>query len=97
MTLVAMKVEEGCDGVRLTPASVRKVTELVDAKIEDGLTLNEMAESAGLSTGYFSQVFRKSMGETPHQFLLRPNVCGTDDTPTFATTEIAQWLNYSVS
>jgi len=74
MTLVAMKVEEGCDGVRLTPASVRKVTELVDAKIEDGLTLNEMAESAGLSTGYFSQVFRKSTGETPHQFLLRHRI-----------------------
>jgi serine phosphatase RsbU (regulator of sigma subunit)/DNA-binding GntR family transcriptional regulator/AraC-like DNA-binding protein len=74
MTLVVMKVEEGCDGVRLTPASVRKVTELVDAKIEDGLTLEEMAESAGLSTGYFSQVFRRSTGETPHQFLLRHRV-----------------------
>jgi len=74
MTLVVMKVEEGCDGVRLTPASVRKVTELVDAKIEDSLTLEEMAESAGLSAGYFSQVFRKSTGETPHQFLLRHRV-----------------------
>jgi len=74
MTLVVMKVEEGCDGVGLTPASVRRVTELVHAKVEDGLTLNEMAESAGLSTGYFSEVFRKSTGETPHQFLLRHRV-----------------------
>ena len=74
MTLVVMKVEEGCDGVGLTPASVRRVTELVHAKIEDGLTLHEMAESAGLSTGYFSQVFHKSTGETPHQFLLRHKV-----------------------
>jgi serine phosphatase RsbU (regulator of sigma subunit)/AraC-like DNA-binding protein len=74
MTLVVMKVEDGCDGVRLTPARVRKVAELVDAKIEDGLTLNEMAESAGLSTGYFSQVFRKSTGETPHQFVLRHRI-----------------------
>jgi serine phosphatase RsbU (regulator of sigma subunit)/DNA-binding GntR family transcriptional regulator/AraC-like DNA-binding protein len=74
MTLVVMKVEEGCDGVRLTPASVRKVTELVHTKIEDSLTLEEMAESAGLSAGYFSQVFRKSTGETPHQFLVRHRV-----------------------
>jgi AraC-like DNA-binding protein len=71
MTLVVMKVEEGCDGVGLTPASVRRVTELVNAKIEESLTLNEMAESAGLSTSYFSQMFRKSTGETPHRFLLR--------------------------
>jgi AraC-like DNA-binding protein len=74
MTLVVMKVEEGCDGVGLTPASVRRVTELVHAKIEDDLTLNEMAESAGLSAGYFSQMFRKSTGETPHQFLLRHRI-----------------------
>ena len=74
MTLVVIKVEEGCDGVGLTPASVRRVTELVHAKIEDRLTLDEMAESAGLSTGYFSQMFHKSTGETPHQFLLRHKV-----------------------
>src|SRR5262249_50688374 len=35
MTLVVMKVEEGCEGVGLTPASVRRVTELVHEKIED--------------------------------------------------------------
>ena len=63
MTLVVMKVEEGCDGVGLTPAGVRRVTELVHAKIEDDLSLDEMAESAGLSTGYFSQMFRKSTGD----------------------------------
>jgi len=71
MTLVVMKVEEGCEGVGLTPASVRRVAELVREKIEGELSLDEMAESAGFSTGYFSQMFRKSTGETPHQFLLR--------------------------
>lgn len=74
MTLVVIKAEEGCEGVGLTPASVRRVTELVHAKIEDSLTLSEMAESAGLSTGYFSQMFRKSTGETPHHFLLRHRI-----------------------
>jgi AraC family transcriptional regulator len=74
MTLVIMKVEEGCEGVGLTPASVRRVTELVHEKIEDELSLDEMAESAGLSTGYFSQMFRKSTGETPHRFLLRHRI-----------------------
>ena len=74
MTLVVMKVEEGCEGVGLSPACVRRVTELVHAKIEDDLRLDEMAESAGLSTAYFSQMFRKSTGETPHQFVLRHRI-----------------------
>ena len=74
MTLVIMKVEDGCDGVGLTPTSLRRVTEQVHARIEDGLTLDEMAESAGLSTAHFSHMFRKSTGETPHQFVLRLRV-----------------------
>jgi hypothetical protein len=52
MTLVVMKVEEGCEGVALTPASVRRVTELVHEKIEDELSLDEMAQSAGLNVRF---------------------------------------------
>src|SRR5258706_4867654 len=40
----------------LGPARLRRVTELVHAKIGDELSLDEMAESAGLSTAYFSQM-----------------------------------------
>jgi DNA-binding GntR family transcriptional regulator/AraC-like DNA-binding protein len=58
----------------LGPARLRRVTELVHAKIEDELTLHEMAESAGLSTTHFSRMFRKSTGESPHQFVLRLRV-----------------------
>jgi AraC family transcriptional regulator len=42
--------------------------------MEDNLTLCEMAQSVGLSTAHFSRMFRKSTGETPHQFLLRQRV-----------------------
>jgi AraC-like DNA-binding protein/DNA-binding GntR family transcriptional regulator len=58
----------------LGPARLRRVTELVHAKIEDELSLDEMAESAGLSPAHFSQMFRRSTGETPHQFVLRHRV-----------------------
>jgi AraC family transcriptional regulator len=58
----------------LSPTRLRRVTELVHARIEDDLTLNEMAESAGLSTAHFCQMFRKSTGESPHQFVLRQKV-----------------------
>lgn len=58
----------------LGPARLRRVTELVRAKIEGELTLQEMAECAGLSTAHFSEMFRKSTGETPHQFVSRNRI-----------------------
>src|SRR5215469_16612017 len=58
----------------LGPARLRLVKELVHAKMEDELTLGEMAQSAALSPAHFSRMFRKSTGETPHEFVLRQRV-----------------------
>ena len=33
-----------------------------------------MSQSVGLSTAHFSQMFRQSTGESPHQFVLRHRV-----------------------
>jgi AraC family transcriptional regulator len=46
----------------------------VQAKIEEELTLIEMAQSVELSPAHFSRMFRKSTGETPHQFVLRNRI-----------------------
>jgi AraC family transcriptional regulator len=58
----------------LGPARLRTIRELVHAKIEDELTLVEMAQSVELSPAHFSRMFRKSTGETPHQFVLRNRI-----------------------
>jgi AraC family transcriptional regulator len=58
----------------LGPARLRNIKELVDAKIEDELTLIEMAQSVELSPAHFSRMFRDSTGETPHQFVLRNRI-----------------------
>src|SRR5436853_1895507 len=58
----------------LGSARLRRIKELVHAKIEDDLGLDEMAQSVGLSTAHFARMFRKSTGETPHQFVLRQRV-----------------------
>ncbi len=55
----------------LGSARLRRIRELVDAKIEGELNLDEMAQSVGLSTAHFARMFRQSTGETPHQFVLR--------------------------
>ncbi len=58
----------------LAPARLRRVSELVLAKLEDELTLDEMAESAGLSPAHFSTMFRQSTGLSPHQFVVRERI-----------------------
>jgi len=58
----------------LGPARLRTVKELVHAKMEEELTLIEMAQSVELSAAHFSRMFRKSTGETPHDFVLRQRV-----------------------
>jgi AraC family transcriptional regulator len=58
----------------LGPARLRKVREFVHANIEEELSLKEMARSVGLSTAHFSQMSRKSTGESPHQFVLRQRI-----------------------
>jgi AraC family transcriptional regulator len=58
----------------LSPARLRTIKDLVHAKMENDLTLIEMAQSVSLSPAHFSRMFRKSTGETPHQFVLRNRV-----------------------
>jgi AraC family transcriptional regulator len=58
----------------LSPARLRRVTDLVRAKIDNDLTLEDLAQSADLSVAHFSQMFRRSTGESPHQFVLRRRV-----------------------
>jgi len=55
----------------LGSARLRRIKELVHAKMEVDLSLDEMAQSVGLSTAHFARMFRKSTGATPHQFVLR--------------------------
>jgi len=58
----------------LGPARLRKIRQFVHANIEEEFSLKEMAHSVGLSPAYFSQMFRKSTGESPHQFVLRQRI-----------------------
>jgi len=58
----------------LTPARLRKVVELVHAQMDGDLSLAELADAAGLSMTHFSQMFRQSTGQSPHQFVLQRRI-----------------------
>ena len=72
----------------LAPARLRKVTEFVQAKIDEDVTLEQMANSVSLSVAHFSQMFRKSTGQSPHQFVLRSRVERAKDMLRTADTRV---------
>jgi DNA-binding GntR family transcriptional regulator/AraC-like DNA-binding protein len=55
-------------------ARLRRVIELVNEKIEEDLSIEEMADCAGLSAAHFSRMFHASTQESPHQFVLRTRI-----------------------
>jgi AraC family transcriptional regulator len=58
----------------LTPTQLSRVKELIYGRIDREVSLQEMANTAGLSTSYFNQMFRKSTGQAAHQFVLNARV-----------------------
>jgi AraC family transcriptional regulator len=58
----------------LTPAQLSRVKHLIYGRIDEEVSLQEMASAAGLSTNYFNQMFRRSTGQAAHQFVLNARV-----------------------
>jgi AraC-like DNA-binding protein len=54
----------------LTPWQVRCATELMIERLGEDLSLSAAAHACGLSPGYFSRAFKRSMGTPPHRWLL---------------------------
>ena len=51
------------------PAPIRRARRLVDASYMQDLTLDQLADVAGLSRFYFLRAFRREVGVTPHAYL----------------------------
>jgi len=56
------------------PSKFSRVVDYVDAAMEGDLTLDAMAEVAGMNPFYFARAFRNRFGETPHRFVLRRRI-----------------------
>lgn len=53
---------------------LRRVLELVGDNLSREISLDEMAHAAGMSLFHFSREFRKSVGTSPHQYLMKQRV-----------------------
>lgn len=58
----------------LAPFVRRRVAELIEARLDEALTLERLAGEAGLSTFHFAKMFRVSFGMPPHRYLAERRV-----------------------
>jgi AraC family transcriptional regulator len=54
----------------MSPSTLRRCIEFMDARLDGALRLSELASEAGLSASHFVRSFRHSTGKTPYQYLL---------------------------
>ena len=59
----------GLPGYRL-----RRVTEFIEHNLADEVSLEQLAAVAGMSAHYFAELFKRSTGSAPHQFVLRRRI-----------------------
>lgn len=58
----------------LAPVRLRRVVSFVHEHLSHDLSLQQLADIAGLSTAYFSRLFQQSTGLSPHRYVLQARV-----------------------
>jgi AraC family transcriptional regulator len=66
----AMRLPQGRSRGGLTPAQQRRAKELLDARLDGGVALAELAATCQLSVRHFARAFRESTGQSPHRWLV---------------------------
>jgi AraC-like DNA-binding protein len=71
LQLLARSIRRELSGSRATqiPEHLSRVCRLIEARIIEPLTLNELANAANLSVSRFSQLFREHLGQSPMRYL----------------------------
>lgn len=58
----------------LSGYKLRRVQEFINENLENDLSLNELAAVADLSQFHFARAFRKTVGQTPQQYLMQRRI-----------------------
>jgi AraC family transcriptional regulator len=58
----------------LAPWQERRAKEILRANLKGSVALKEVARECGLSVGYFSHAFRRTLGVAPHKWLIEQRV-----------------------
>ncbi|MGX7707510.1 helix-turn-helix domain-containing protein [Methylobacterium sp. Gmos1] len=63
----------------LSPAVRRRIAELIEARLAEALTLEVLADEAGLSTFHFAKMFKASFGLAPHRYVTERRIARAKD------------------
>ena len=64
-----MKMRGGLPSARL-----KRVQEYIEANLDQEVALPQLAAMAGMSSHYFAELFKQSVGFSPHQYMLRRRI-----------------------
>jgi AraC family transcriptional regulator len=54
----------------MTPHRLKRIDELIEARLDARLTVQELAGALELSTGFFCRAFRAAIGKAPHDYII---------------------------
>jgi AraC-like DNA-binding protein len=63
----------------LPPRAMRRVREFIEGHLEENISIQALANIAGLSMYHFARAFKQSEGMTPHDYLIQRRVQRTKD------------------
>jgi AraC family transcriptional regulator len=77
-------------GGGLAPYQLRRAQEMMASRCDGDISLADIAAACGLSRGHFARAFKRSVGFTPYQWLLRHRVERARDILRNTATPIAE-------
>jgi AraC family transcriptional regulator len=54
----------------MTPQRLRRIDELIEARLDTRLTVQDLAGTLGLSAGFFTRAFKRATGKAPHDHII---------------------------
>jgi AraC family transcriptional regulator len=82
----------------LSGPKLRRVIEYVDTHLEDGLSLEALAQLTGYSAFHFARLFKAATGRSPHQYVIESRVARAQEllkSSHTATADIAYAVGFS--
>ena len=58
----------------MTARRLRQVEEIIEARLDDRLTVQDLAGALGLSTGFFSRALKSAIGQAPHDYIIERRI-----------------------
>jgi len=57
-------------GSWMTARRLKRIDELIEARLDGPMTVRELAAALGLSDGFFSRAFKAAIGQAPYQYII---------------------------